>query len=136
MEIEKASFPNREAYPNSLFEKYYKEYPEGFVVAEVKGEVVGYTIGQLKNRVPAKRVAEIISLAVKPDWRQKGIGRALTKFLINHFQGKNVKEIFLSVRTKNQVAISFYQNLGFGISKKIKNYYRNSDDAYLMKRKI
>ena len=131
MEIEKASFPNRDAYPNSLFEKYYKEYPKGFIIAEDGKEIVGYTIGKLKNSQ-----AEIISLAVKPDFRQKGIGTRLTNFLINHFKKGGVIEIFLHVRTKNQEGISFYQNLSFKILKTIKNYYRNRDDAFLMKKEI
>jgi len=130
-EIEKASFPNRDAYPNSLFEKYYKEYPEGFVVGESESEIVGYTIGR-----PKDGQVEIISLAVKPDFRHKGIGRKLTNFLIDHFQGKDIKEIFLCVRTKNKIGISFYQNLGFKILKTIKNYYRNGDNGYLMRKEI
>ncbi|MDI6591774.1 MAG: ribosomal protein S18-alanine N-acetyltransferase [Patescibacteria group bacterium] len=136
LEIEKVSFPNREAWSREYFEKLYFKYPKGFIVAENKNEIVGYTIGQPKNRVPTKRVAEIISLAVAPDWRQKGIGKALIEFLINHFRQKNIKEIFLNVRTKNKAAISFYQKLGFKILKTIKNYYKNGDDAYLMKKEI
>lgn len=131
MEIEKVSFLNRDVYPNSLFEKYYKEYPEGFIVAENEGEIVSYTIGKPKNEL-----GEIISLAVKPDWRQKGIGTKLTNFLISHFKEIGLKEIFLHVRTKNKIGISFYQNLGFKILKTIKNYYRNGDSAYLMRKEI
>jgi ribosomal-protein-alanine N-acetyltransferase len=131
LEIEKLSFPYREAWSKEYFEILYQKNPEEFIVAEENGKVVGYTIGQLKNDS-----AEIISLAVAPNWRKKGIGKALTEFLINHFRGKKIKEIFLHVRTKNEVATSFYQNLGFEVSKTIKNYYRNGDDAYLMKKKI
>jgi len=133
MKIEKISFPESPAYPKSYFQRYYQKYPQGFIAAENKGNVIGYTIGQAKNGVPAKRVAEIISLAVKPEFRQKSVGWALTEFLVNHFRDKNVKEISLHVRTKNRAAISFFQNLGFKILKTIKNYYRNGDDAYLMK---
>lgn len=128
MEIEKVSFPNRNAYPNSLFEKYYKECPEGFIVAESGGEIIGYIIGRQKNDQ-----VKIISLAVKPDFRQKGIGKKLTNFLIHRFKKEGVKEISLNVRVKNKIGIAFYQKLGFKISKMIKNYYRNIDDAYSIK---
>lgn len=131
MEIEKASFPKRQIYSNFLFEKHYKEYPEGFIVAENRKEIVGYTIGKLKNGE-----AEIISLAVKPDFRQKGIGTKLTNFLINYFKEGGVREISLNVRTKNKVGIAFYQELGFKILKIIENYYRNGDDAHLMRKEI
>ena len=130
MKIEKASFPDRDAYPKFLFENYYKQHPKGFIIAENNGEIIGYTIGRVKNDF-----GEIISLAVDPTWRQKGIGTELTNFLIKHFKEKGLKEISLCVRTKNKKAISFYQNLDFKILKTIKNYYRN-DDAFLMKKEI
>ena len=128
MEIEKASFPNREAWSKTYFEILYQKYPEGFIVAENRNEIIGYTIG-----LPRNDSAEIVSLAVSPDWRRKGIGTILTNSLIDHFKEKGLKEISLCVRTKNKKAISFYQKLGFKILKTIKNYYRNGDDAYSMK---
>ena len=131
MEIEKASFPDREAWSRDYFESLYKIYPEGFIVAENNGKIIGYTTGR-----PKEELAEIISLAVDPTWRQKGVGAKLTNFLIEHFKEKGLKEISLCVRTKNKKAISFYQKLGFKILKTIKNYYRNGDDAFLMGRKI
>ena len=131
MEIEKASFPDREAWSRDYFESLYKIYPEGFIVAENNGKIIGYTIGR-----PKEDLAEIVSLAVDPTWRQKGVGAKLTNFLIEHFKEKGLKEISLCVRTKNKKAISFYQKLGFKILKTIKNYYRNGDDAFLMGRKI
>jgi len=131
MEIEKVSFPNREAYSENYFKKLYQKYSEGFIVAENEGKIIGYTIGRPKNES-----AEIISLAIHPNWRQKGVGRNLTNFLINHLKESGFKEIFLHVRTRNQVAISFYKESGFNVLKKIKNYYQNGDDAYLMKKKL
>lgn len=131
MEIETASFPKRQIFPISSFQKYYKKYPEGFIVAECQNKIVGYAIGQPKNES-----AEFISLAVQPDFRQKGIGTKLSGFLINHFREKNIKEITLRVRTENKSAISFYQDLGFKSVKIIKNYYCNSDDALLMRKEI
>ena len=129
--IEKISFPKKQAYSKSRFEKYFQECPESFVVAESEKEIAGYTIGKSE-----KRNAEIISLAVKPGLRQKGIGRRLTNFLISLFRKKGVKEIFLEVRTINKIAISLYRELGFKILKILKNYYQNGDDAYLMKLKM
>lgn len=131
MEIERVSFPNREAYPKFLFEKYYAKFPKEFIIAESEGEVMGYTIGSPKNES-----AEIISLAVDPAWRKRGIGKELTNFLIAQLKKRGIKEIFLHVRTKNKVGIVFYQNLNFKILETIKNYYRNGEDAYLMRKEI
>ncbi|MDI6603259.1 MAG: ribosomal protein S18-alanine N-acetyltransferase [Patescibacteria group bacterium] len=136
MEIERMSFPNREVWPKDYFERLYLKYPAGFIVAENNGKIIGYMIGRPKNRVPVKWTGEIVSLAVDPDFRQKGIGTKLTNFLINHFKEKGIKEISLHVRARKKVAISFYQNFGFKTIKKIENYYCNGDDALLMKKSL
>jgi ribosomal-protein-alanine N-acetyltransferase len=143
MEIEKSSFSNRKAWPKKYFENLHRKYPEGFIVAENESRIIGYTIGRPSKqslrdaRGQAKNgEAKIISLAVEPSWRGKGIGTKLTNFLINHLKKRGVKEIFLHVRTQNKTGVSFYQNLGFKILKTIKNYYRNGDNAYLMGKSI
>lgn len=143
MKVEKNSFPNRTAFSKEYFQKLYQEYPEGFIVAEtlkeslrhprghVEKEIVGYGISKMKGNF-----GEIISVAIKPGWRKKGIGTKLVNFLINNLQKKGIKSVFLHVREKNKVAISFYKKLGFKIFKKIKNYYSNDDDALLMEKKL
>ena len=131
MEIEKVSFPNRKPFSEDYFRKLYQKYPEGFIVAEGKGKILGYAIGQ-----PRKDCGKIISIAVHPAWRKKGVGKKLANFYIEHFKKKKLKKIFLRVRKNNLAAISFYKNLGFQILKTIKNYYQNGDDADLIERKI
>lgn len=128
-EIRKNSLPN--PWPKSLFEKMYRLYPEYFFVAEEKGKVIGYITGQIR-----RKISRINSLAVDKKWRKRGIGRTLANHLIDEFKRKRVKEIFLHVRTWNKKALNFYQNLGFKIIKTIKKYYKNEDDAYLMKKEI
>ncbi len=131
MEIEKVSFLKSQAYPKSYFLRYFKKYSKGFTVAESNGEILGYMIGGIKN----KR-GEFISLAIKPEFRQKGIGVKLTNFLINLFKKEDIKDIVLNVRTKNKIAIAFYDKLGFEIVKKVKKYYLNGDDAYIMRKDL
>jgi len=131
IKIEKASFLNRKAFSEDYFRKLYQKSPEGFIVAEDKGKILGYAIGEVQ-----KDCGKIISIAVYPAWRKKGIGKELANFLIEYFKKKNLKKISLQVRKNNLAAISFYKNLGFQILKTIKNYYQNGDDAYLMKRNL
>jgi len=136
MEIERFSFPNRKKYSKDYFKTLYQKYPEGLVVAEKERKILGYIVGEIENRVPAKRVGKFISLAVAPDFRKMGVGRKLVNFLINHFKKKRVKEISLHVRAKNKLNLSFYKKLGFKKQKEIKNYYQNGDSAFLMKKEI
>lgn len=127
IEIEKLSFLKREAFSEDFFKKCQKEHPDGFFVAEKENEVVGYIIGR-----PIEKIGEIISLAVKPKERKKGIGKALIEFLLKKFKEIGIEKIFLHVRTKNKIAIYLYKKLNFKIQKEIKNYYKNGDSAYLM----
>ena len=131
MKIEEVSFPKSQAYPKSYFEKYYREYPQGFIVAKEKNKILGYAIGKLKDNS-----GQIISLAVDPLWRKKGIGTLFVGLLIELFKKAGAKEIFLHARTDSKEGISFYRNIGFETTRTIKNYYRNGDDAYLMKKGI
>ena len=131
IKIEKASFLNRKAFSEDYFRKLYQKSPEGFIVAEDKGKILGYAIGEVQ-----KDCGKIISIAVHPAWRKKGIGKKLANFLIEHFKKENLKKISLHVRKNNLAAISFYQNLGFQILKTIKNCYQNGDDADLMSKNL
>ena len=131
MEIEKISFPNRKLFSADYFRKFYQKSPEGFIVAEDKGKILGYAIGEVQ-----KDCGKIISIAVHPAWHKKGIGKKLVNFLIEHFKKENLKKISLHVRKNNLAAISFYQNLGFQILKTIKNYYQNGDDADLISKNL
>jgi len=131
IKIEGISFPNRKSWSREYFKKFYQKYPRGFIVAENESEVMGYAVGKPKNDE-----AEIISLAINPNFRQQGIGAELANFLLEHFKKKGTRKISLRVRTKNKLGIAFYRKAGFEISKKIKNYYQNGDDAYLMRKKI
>jgi len=113
MEIEKVSFPNRKPFSEDYFRKLYQKYPEGFIVARDKGKILGYAVGEAQ-----KDCGKIISIAVHPAWRKKGVGKKLANFYIEHFKKKNLKKISLRVRKNNLAAISFYKNLGFQILSK------------------
>lgn len=130
MEIGGFSF-SESRHSKNFFERYYKNPSAEFIIAEIGNEIVGYAIGEIKNNS-----GKFICLAVMPTWRQKGIGTNLVNFLLNFLKKRGAKEIFLNVRTKNKIAIPFYQDIGFKILKETKKYYRNGDNAYLMEREI
>lgn len=130
VKIAKVSFPKNRILAKS-FGKYYQAYPDGFIVSEELGEITGYIIGQFKNEI-----GEITSLAVKPIFRQKGVGTELVKSLSEHFKNIGFKGLLLHIRADNHPALSFFQSLDFRILDTIKKYYRNRDDAFLMGRTI
>jgi ribosomal-protein-alanine N-acetyltransferase len=128
-EVELESFEN--PYPFPVFLNFLLKEPNGFLIAKMNDQIVGYVIG-----VTEKNIGTIVSIAVKKDYRRKGIGKKLLDYIIEYFKLKNISIINLQVRIDNYEAISFYENNGFKKVKILKNYYSNGCDAFLMEKKI
>jgi ribosomal-protein-alanine N-acetyltransferase len=131
LEIEKNAFEKKEVFPKEYFLELSKKWPEGFLVAKLGGEILGYAIGE-KN----KDSGLIISVAVKKEWRKRGIGGRLIEKLLENFKKEGMKIVFLHVREENKEAINFYQALGFKIIELVENYYSNGENAYLMEKSL
>ena len=66
------------------------------------------------------------NIAVFPDYRKNGLGKALTIKLIETAEEKNCAFISLEVRPSNTAAVHMYKKLGFEIVGKRKNFYRGN----------
>ncbi|HEX2013641.1 MAG TPA: GNAT family N-acetyltransferase, partial [Nitrososphaera sp.] len=64
--------------------------------------------------------------------RNKGLGKALMIEGINGSMHKKSDEIYLEVRVSNTGAIKMYERLGFETKSRLRSYYRDGEDAYLM----
>lgn len=99
-----------------------------FDVATVDGRVAGYVI--------ARRAAdegEILNLAVAPEHRGAGIGRALAERALSALAGRGVARVFLEVRESNTVARRLYARLGFHeIARRTRYYQRPAEDAVVL----
>lgn len=99
-----------------------------FKVAEVDEKIIGYVVFRI-----VLDEAELLSIAVKPSFRNRGIAKALLSATINELKDK-VKACYLEVRVSNQPAINLYKKLGFKVCGVRKNYYIiPEEDALLMK---
>jgi GNAT superfamily N-acetyltransferase len=81
-------------------------------VWEENGRIVGNT-SLIPFRYNKQRVYLIANVAVHPDYRRKGIARALTQRAMQHARDKKVENIWLHVRDDNPGAIDLYKQLGF-----------------------
>ena len=77
--------------------------------------------------------AELLLLATAPEWRRQGVGRALLRAVANDARSRNVKTLFLEVRSNNE-AIELYLRGGFTKAGERRGYYRGKNgqlfDAY------
>lgn len=140
MNINRVCLP--ENYTDYFFVDLYQRHPETFVVAELDGEVVGYIMCRIEMGLSnfgfgglAKK-GHVVSVAVLPQYRRKGVGEALVKEAINGMLKYNAKQCFLEVRVTNTDAVSLYKKLGFEITRTIRGYYADGEDAYVMTKKL
>ncbi len=77
--------------------------------------------------------AQITNVAVVPEYRGNGNGRALMEELIRRVKEKGVTAMTLEVRPSNAVALGLYESLGFkDCGKRPKYYSDNGEDAIIM----
>jgi len=74
----------------------------------------------------------VVSVAVIVEHRGKGLGKALMQEAMSGMISKKCDEVYLEVRVSNESAVKMYEHLGFVIKTRIRGYYRDCEDAYLM----
>ena len=72
------------------------------------------------------RLYLIANVAVHPNYRRKGIARALTERALQHIREKKVQDVWLHVRSDNPEAILLYTKLGFTEQARRTNWQTNS----------
>ena len=81
-------------------------------VWEQDGRIIG-NASLIPFRDKGKRIYLVANVATHPDYRRRGIGRALTERVMKQARDKNASAIWLHVREDNPGAIRLYQELGF-----------------------
>lgn len=138
MEIEKLS----EKYIKDVaqIEKacFSKPWDEISIAAELKNEFSEFYIA-VENGTAVGFVglyaltgeADIVRVGVLPQYRNRGIARAVLTKSLENVDG----DVFLDVRESNVSAISLYRSLGFYDTGVRKDYYSDPEEnAVLMKR--
>jgi ribosomal protein S18 acetylase RimI-like enzyme len=98
-----------------VFEKMIKGGNNLCLVAELKGEVIGYLAGsicKIESWRPIKR-AELENMFVKEKYRSKGVGSKLVKEFFKWSKSKGAKRAMVQAYSTNAKAIKFYKKTGF-----------------------
>jgi ribosomal-protein-alanine N-acetyltransferase len=78
------------------------------------------------------RVLEISGLAVAPDLRRRGVGRALLGAAVAHARAARWRAVALQVSTANTAALALYDAAGFARVRRLRRFYarwRFGDDG-------
>jgi ribosomal-protein-alanine N-acetyltransferase len=118
-----------EQYSPTIFTELSPYWPNGFLVVEDMGRVVGFLFGIMSSQVESR----ILMLAVKKEYRNHGVGTMLLNRFLMEGANREVQFVSLEVRASNLPAIRFYQRLGFMLTGRIPNYYSNGEDGYTLR---
>ena len=136
MEINMKTLP--EHYSDYFYESLLADLPESFLIAE-NGEIsVGYIMCKSEfgfsnfKKLGFVKKGHVVSVAVLHEYRNKGIGKALVEESNKGVQQRQCVEMYLEVRCSNNEAVKLYENLGYIIKQRLRSYYRDGEDAYLM----
>ncbi|HJZ19763.1 MAG TPA: ribosomal protein S18-alanine N-acetyltransferase [Bradyrhizobium sp.] len=98
-------------------------------------KIIGFAVSRM-----AADEAEILSIAVAPDHRGRGLSRELLLTHLGHLAGRGIRTVFLEVEENNQPARRLYARAGFAIAGRRERYYREANgqqlNALLMRRDL
>jgi [ribosomal protein S18]-alanine N-acetyltransferase len=93
-----------------------------YVACDAKRKIAGFAMLRL-----AADEAELITIAVEPRWRKKGVGRALMDALLTDLRMTPARRLFLEVAADNPAALRLYARLGFTRISERQGYYARPD---------
>lgn len=84
--------------------------------------------------------AELLTIAVAPEARRRGLGRKLVSRFVYQAQLRGAERAFLEVAADNPAAIALYESAGFAPAGRRKGYYLTPDglrvDALVLAREL
>lgn len=129
MEIEAESFSTPWSY-EALETELTKNFLAEYIVIEYKNKAIGYGgVWIIYDE------GHVTNIAVRKDYRGKGIGSLIVGSIVKICDAKKVKKITLEVRKSNLTAQNLYWKYGFEKEAIRKAYYKDdNEDAIIMNR--
>ena len=123
--LERACFPE-DPWTRAMVAEELTRPGARFLVAEDGGVVVGFALGLV-----VLDELSVLQVAVSPERRGQGLGRALMKGL--HASARWQDVAWLEVRRSNAPAIALYQGLGYAVVAVRSRYYADGEDAIILR---
>lgn len=105
--------------------------PLSLWIVAIEGDIVAGYVGSQS----VMGEADMMNLAVAPEFRRQGIAGNLVQELIRNLCDEKVSSLTLEVRQSNSAAIALYEKLGFNQVGCRPNYYANPREAAWILRK-
>jgi|TARA_B100001750_G_scaffold135619_1_gene107897 ribosomal-protein-alanine N-acetyltransferase len=127
-----------EHYSDYFYESLLSDLPESFLIAEKEGISIGYIMCKSEfgfsnfKKLGFVKKGHVVSVAVLDNFRGSGIGSALVEEAFKGVKEKQCDEMYLEVRCSNTDAVRLYEKLGMSVKQRLRSYYRDGEDAYMM----
>jgi len=109
--------------------------PGGFALAVSDDEIQGFILARVISYD-----AEILTLAIDPEFRRRSLARALTEAAAKFAETLGAESLFLEVAEDNAAAIALYAGAGFAQVGRRRGYYARKGaapvDALVMRRDL
>lgn len=90
------------------------------------GDVLGFAVSRI-----AADEAELLSIAIAPGARGRGLSGELLRSHLGHLAGRGVRTVCLEVEENNDPARRLYARAGFAVVGRRERYYREAGGAEL-----
>jgi ribosomal-protein-alanine N-acetyltransferase len=133
MEIERLSFASDPWTPGLFLHELKLEFSRLHVArtADRAHRLVGYACWWLVGDE-----VHILNLAVHPEARGAGVGRALVQRILDDAVAHGAVSVSLEVRPENVAGLALYRAMGFTQIGLRRNYYGRGEDAAIMERRF
>ena len=92
----------------------------------LRSKLIGFAVSRI-----AADEAEILSIAIAPGHRGRGLSRQLLLTHLGHLAGRGVRTVFLEVEENNLPARRLYDRAGFAVAGRRERYYREAGGEQL-----
>ncbi|MCP8882992.1 ribosomal protein S18-alanine N-acetyltransferase [Devosia sp. XJ19-1] len=112
-------------WPTSDFISFIEDRATpAYIASDARRRIAGFAL----IRTVADE-AELLTIAVEPRWRGKGVGRALMDAVFADLMLSPARRMFLEVDEQNLAAIRLYEKLGFSRISSRQGYYARPDGS-------
>ncbi|MEO8603535.1 MAG: ribosomal protein S18-alanine N-acetyltransferase [bacterium] len=133
MELERLSFPVQPWTPGLFLHELKLDFSRLELArsGDAARRLIGYACWWLVGEE-----IHILNLAVHPDVRRSGAGRALVQRVLDDAAAQGATSVSLEVRHDNAAGAALYRALGFTQIGLRKHYYGHGVNALIMERKL
>jgi ribosomal-protein-alanine N-acetyltransferase len=131
-ELDQACFPPGISYGKSELAGFIAARGSRTWIAEEGGQIVGFLIADRAG----SRVAHIVTIDVRAEYRRRGAGRILMDAAEDWARKQKLELIYLETAEDNLVAQRFYQARGYAKVERVEGYYANGQAAWVMAKSL